>query len=204
MSFIPRTCVRMHVHARSCVRRDRVSHAARSRDRTEPGHYYFAAASNQIPPCPVESIEQIYRYSPRAFTLAPKRFSRPAFRCGYFGTLRVGGCALGRFTTWRKKRTFLEVSPPYGRKCILFRPVILMSQLFRLTRPDISRATLPRKKRKKKKVRECHLCKVAVLSSTARWIILRLAHMRAYKSGELHDSRGGNVHFRLPGEREAR
>lgn len=29
-------------------------------------------------------------------------------------------------------------------------------------------------------------------------------HIYVYKSGELYDSRGSNVHFRLPGERKER
>jgi len=140
MSSVHRTCVCVRVR----VRRDCVSHTARSRDRTRAG--IISPPRGKISPFPLNPLNEfvplftafphwsgVLRSSFIANILGPSNESPLILPCRFLVHDPERKESFGNLCY----RTYTKI---YERKpYLLRRPVILMSRLFRLTRPDISR-----------------------------------------------------------------
>lgn len=137
-------CMCVYTCVYTCEERLRLAHTARSRDRTRAGIISSPRATKFLP-SPTDPIEQT---TIRKHSLA-RRILRPPFILELYN--ESPGCislsVLGSQPRERKE-SFRNLCRPtymyvyteiYERKCILVhRSIILMSRLFRLTRPDIS------------------------------------------------------------------
>lgn len=143
-SMCASVCVYMCVY--TCEERLRLAHTARSRDRTRAGIISSPRATKFLP-SPTDPIEQT---TIRKHSLA-RRILRPPFILELYN--ESPGCiSLSVLGSQREKEknlldllnlcrlTYMYIyTEIYERKCILLhRSIILMSRLFRLTRPDIS------------------------------------------------------------------